>query len=178
MNTASPGHSASIARSLTFTQLLSPTRRGARLARLLALTALRGWQLPADVTDRAEAIVAELAANAALHAHVPGRNFRLDLSYDPAAALLRIAVTDADGDRHPTARTTAAKPLPPDAESGRGLLLVTALADRWGTTPYPPSGKTVWAECALRDPEPEPAPVARTRSTPFRRECDGPSVTL
>jgi hypothetical protein len=25
------------------------------------------------------------------------------------------------------------------------------LADRWGTDPYPPGGKTVWAECA-REP--------------------------
>ncbi|MGW3253099.1 hypothetical protein ACWDCX_21355 [Streptomyces fungicidicus] len=37
---------------------------------------------------------------------------------------------------------------PPDDESGRVLLIVTALADRWGAEPYPPGGKTVWAECA------------------------------
>ncbi|MER7403047.1 hypothetical protein ABT373_11310 [Streptomyces sp. NPDC000070] len=34
----------------------------------------------------------------------------------------------------------------PDDESGRGLLLVDALADRRGTEPRPPSGKAVWAE--------------------------------
>lgn len=38
---------------------------------------------------------------------------------------------------------------PPHSESGRGLIVVTALAARWGTEPYPPSGKTVWVECAL-----------------------------
>jgi hypothetical protein len=38
----------------------------------------------------------------------------------------------------------------PDDESGRGLLIVAALADRWGSEPYPPSGKTVWAECDFR----------------------------
>jgi hypothetical protein len=30
-----------------------------------------------------------------------------------------------------------------------GLLLVAAFADRWGTDPYPPGGKTVWAEVAV-----------------------------
>lgn len=39
----------------------------------------------------------------------------------------------------------AATANPSAAEGGRGLLLVEALASRWGTTPYPPSGKTVWA---------------------------------
>ena len=37
---------------------------------------------------------------------------------------------------------------------GRGLLLVTALAGRWGVEPYPPGGKTVWAECTRETPDP------------------------
>ncbi|MER6969106.1 ATP-binding protein, partial [Streptomyces halstedii] len=41
--------------------LLSPTPRGARLARLLATEQLRAWGLP---LDRAPQVVAELAANA------------------------------------------------------------------------------------------------------------------
>ncbi|MET8437463.1 ATP-binding protein [Streptomyces sp900116325] len=33
---------------------------------------------------------------------------------------------------------------------GRGLLLVEALADRWGCTPRESGpGKTVWAECIV-----------------------------
>ncbi|MFI5569379.1 ATP-binding protein [Streptomyces sp. NPDC051740] len=130
----------------TFTQQFSSTRRGARLARLLAYEQLRTWQVSPGVTDRAERIVAELAANAALHGHVQGRDFRLTLTHTPAAGALRIAVTDARGDRFPSPVTDFVTPL--DAESGRGLLIVTALADRWGTEPYPPGGKTVWAECA------------------------------
>ncbi|MCT9105008.1 hypothetical protein ACFWD7_31680 [Streptomyces mirabilis] len=38
---------------------------------------------------------------------------------------------------------------PPHSEPGRGLLIVTAPADRWGTEAYPPSGKTIGAECPL-----------------------------
>ena len=140
----------------TFTQQLSSTRRGARLARLLTCEQLRTWQTPPGVTDRAEQIVAELASNAALHGRVQGREFRLFLSHAPAAGVLRTAVTDARGDRLP-APLTDASPMTdfvtsPDGESGRGLLIVTALADRWGSEPYPPGGRTVWAECDLVHP--------------------------
>lgn len=96
------------------------------------------------MVERAEQIVAELAANAALHGRVRGRDFRLVLRLDPRAGLLRIAVTDARGDHIPSAATDFG--TGPDSETGRGLLLVTALADRWATEPYPPGGKTVWAE--------------------------------
>ncbi|MFJ8856257.1 ATP-binding protein, partial [Streptomyces sp. NPDC102437] len=54
-----------------FTVLLSPTRRGARLARLLAVAHLGDWGI---VCEPAAHIVAELAANAAVHGRVPGRD--------------------------------------------------------------------------------------------------------
>ncbi|MFI9752627.1 ATP-binding protein [Streptomyces collinus] len=116
--------------------LLSPTPRGARLARLLATEQLRSWGLP---LDPAEHIVAELATNAATHGRVHGRDFRLTLYV--VGGTLRIEVTDTRGDRlpHPT------RPAP-DATTGRGLLVVAALADRWGVTPGPHPRKTVWAE--------------------------------
>ena len=130
----------------TFAQLLSSTRRGARLARLLAATQLRAWDLSPDVTERAEQIVAELAANAALHGRVQGRDSRLALTLDTTTGLLRIAVTDAKGGQLPVAPTDSAT----DSETGRGLLLVGALADRWDIEPHPPGGKTVWAEVSHR----------------------------
>ncbi|GGO54749.1 ATP-binding protein [Streptomyces daqingensis] len=126
----------------TFTQLLSSTRRGARLARLLTAGELAAWEVAPDVAERAEQIVAELAANAFFHGRVRGRDFRLDLALDTSAGTLRVEVTDARGDRFPGHRPNAE----PDAESGRGILLVAALADRWGTSLYVPGGKTVWAE--------------------------------
>ncbi|MER7051472.1 ATP-binding protein [Streptomyces sp. NPDC000351] len=136
----------------TFAQLLSSTRRGARLARLLATEQLRAWPVSHSVTERAEQIVAELAANAALHGRVNSRDFRLTLVLDTTAGLLRIGVTDARGECLPSSSVACERSL--DAESGRGLLLVTALADRWGVEPYPPGGKTVWAECDCESPDP------------------------
>ncbi|MEU8889235.1 ATP-binding protein [Streptomyces sp. NPDC048442] len=120
-----------------FAVQLSATRRGARLARLLAVEQLRSWGLPLD--DPAH-IVAELAANAVTHGRVQGRDFRLVLTVD-ATETLRIEVTDARADRLPVPATEGA-----EAESGRGLLLVGVLADRWGVVPGPYPCKTVWAE--------------------------------
>ncbi|MEU1037532.1 ATP-binding protein [Streptomyces sp. NPDC005907] len=124
-----------------FSVRLSPTLRGARLARLLTVEQLRSWGMPVDPAGQ---IVAELAANAVTHGRVPGRDFGLTLYV--IANTLRIEVTDTAGDRPPR------PPHPgPDAESesGRGLLLVEALADRWGWAPELRPRKTVWAEVVL-----------------------------
>ncbi|MEV7110031.1 ATP-binding protein [Streptomyces anulatus] len=131
-----------------FSQLLSSTRRGARLARLLTVSALCSWDAPPDLTERAGLVVAELAANAVVHGYVQGRDFRLALDFDPVAGLLRAEVTDARGDRFPflppaPGEDGAPSGLPPT--SGYGLALVAALAESWETVPYPPSGKTVRA---------------------------------
>ncbi|MFI6034149.1 ATP-binding protein [Streptomyces sp. NPDC051315] len=122
---------------------LSPTPRGARLARLLATEQLRSWGLP---LDPAELIVGELAANAVTHGRIPGRDFRLLLYV--IGDTLRIEVTDTRSDRAPCVGQGAA-----DGESGRGLVLVDALAVRWGVSEGPAPRKTVWAEVRL-PPEP------------------------
>jgi anti-sigma regulatory factor (Ser/Thr protein kinase) len=145
MNTITPQHRATVR---TFAQLLTSTRRGARLARLLAAGQLRSWKVSPGVTERAEQIVAELAANAALHGRAHNRDFRLALTLDTATGLLRIAVTDARGESLPSFAPNLEPSL--DAESGRGLLLVTALANHWGVEPYLPGGKTVRAELRLQ----------------------------
>ncbi|MFD9396386.1 ATP-binding protein [Streptomyces sp. NPDC060000] len=122
-----------------FSVPLSATRRGARLARLLAAEQLSSWGVP---LDPARLVVAELAANAVLHGRVPGRSFRLVLSV-AAPGTLRIEVADTRGDHLPS-RTRVAAEAP--AESGYGLLLVEELADRWGVRCGPVPCKTVWAE--------------------------------
>ncbi|MGW2786901.1 ATP-binding protein [Streptomyces populi] len=125
-----------------FSVPLSATRRGARLARLLAAEQLRDWGLP---LDPARLVVAELAANAVLHGRVPGRSFRLTLSVRVPRTLC-VEVADARGERWPTRVRDGAERR---SESGYGLLLVEGFADRWGVRSGPVPCKTVWAELDL-----------------------------
>ncbi|WP_443066589.1 ATP-binding protein [Streptomyces sp. NBC_01260] len=122
------------------------TPRGARLARRLVSHRLHEWGHPYNTTtnDTVTLIAAELAANAVRHGHVPGRDFhlRLTIDADADATTIRIEVTDTRTERIPALATPA-----PDAEAGRGLLLVATLATLWGTTSRVAApGKTVWAE--------------------------------
>src|SRR3954452_21531058 len=89
-----------------FSQRLSATRRGARLARRLAVQQLAdwGWSHGDESTHTAALLVAELAANAVQHGRAPGRDFLLALVLArPAsgAATLRIEVADCRDERLP-----------------------------------------------------------------------------
>ncbi|MFD6922014.1 ATP-binding protein [Streptomyces sp. NPDC059944] len=129
------------AQATEFSQRLSSTRRGARLARRLAVQQLHDWGVPhgSDLSDLVAQVVAELAANAVTHGHVPGRDVELRLRL-AADGTVRVGVADARGDRRPVAPGAGA-----DAESGRGLRIVAALSSAWGTEDRQ-VGKTVWAE--------------------------------
>ncbi|MGW7465883.1 ATP-binding protein [Streptomyces xantholiticus] len=132
-----------------FTQRFSSTPLGARLARHLALHQLHAWGVPhgSDASDTVALLVAELAANAVTHGRVPGRDFELRLTR--TSHTLRIEVSDTRGERRPPAHLTVPRPL---ADSGRGLLLVEALADRWAVLDRVPVGKTVRVELDLDGP--------------------------
>ncbi|MGW4046475.1 ATP-binding protein [Streptomyces sp. NPDC004721] len=134
----------SSAPAATFTQCFSATRRGARLARLLAAHQLTEWGHPhgTEAHDTVILVVAELAANAVLHGRVPGRDFALSLSYDAGRGTVRIEVADT----HPAMPTRKAPDS--DEDGGRGLVLVDAFVVAWGICDRPGPGKTVWAECA------------------------------
>ncbi|MEV5146502.1 ATP-binding protein [Streptomyces sp. NPDC052727] len=133
-----------------FTMRFSSTPRGARLARRLCGTRLDAWGIPygSDAHDTLTLVTAELCANAVRHGHVAGRDFRVCLTTAPATGTVRIEVTDTRGERLP--RLPAPAPEADPRDGGRGLLLVEALADRWGWTPRADGGpgKTVWAELA------------------------------
>jgi anti-sigma regulatory factor (Ser/Thr protein kinase) len=126
--------------ALSFTS----TPRGARLARLFVSHCLDSWGHPydSDVNETLTLITAELCANAVRHGRVPGRDFHVRLSTEADGKQLRLEVSDTRGERRPI----IVPPADLDAESGRGLLLVAALADDWGVTDRRPGpGKTVWA---------------------------------
>ncbi|MFK0101750.1 ATP-binding protein [Streptomyces sp. NPDC091040] len=122
-----------------FVQRFSATRRGARLARRLAVQQLDAWGVAygSQLSDDVAVVVAELAANAVLHGHVTGRDFELRVT--PETDGFRIEVSDARGERRPELCAGG-----PAAEGGNGLRLVEALAAEWGVAERI-VGKTVWA---------------------------------
>ncbi|MEU6664747.1 ATP-binding protein [Streptomyces sp. NPDC046727] len=124
---------------------LSPTPRGARLARRLTATHLAtcGYPHDSDLNHTAQLIVAELAANAVTHGRVPGRDFELRLSLLREKDTLRIEVSDTRGDR--PLRFLDGRL---EDEHGRGLVVVQVLATLWGVSERD-VGKTVWVELAL-----------------------------
>ncbi|MFD8015547.1 ATP-binding protein [Streptomyces sp. NPDC058955] len=126
-------------RAPEFALRLSPTPRGARLARLLAAHQLRDWGVTGEAAEAAELVVAELANNAVQHGRVPGRDFELRM--ERTGDHVTIELSDARAER---------RPLPcrnPD-EGGYGLLLVATLTTTWGVKPRT-VGKTVWATVPL-----------------------------
>ncbi|MET8678046.1 ATP-binding protein [Streptomyces sp. NPDC004647] len=132
----------------SFAMQFTSTPRGARLARRLVSHRLHAWGHPyaSDTNHTLTLIAAELVANAVRHGHVPGRDFLLRLAM--TASVLRIEVSDTRTER--VVPPTAPAVPSPDAESGRGLLLVSQLATVWAVTARKGApGKTVWAEIAL-----------------------------
>lgn len=138
--------------SRTFAMRFTSTPRGARLARHLTAVRLDAWGVPygTDDHDAIVLIAAELTANAVLHGNVPGRDFHLRLALlptGPRSAAIRVEVTDTRGERVPPRPGGPRPEVPAADETGRGLLLVAALAARWDWRPRPDGpGKTVWAE--------------------------------
>ncbi|MGW7090683.1 ATP-binding protein [Streptomyces sp. NPDC054874] len=127
--------------------------RGARLARRVGLYKLHTWGIPylSDASESAALIIGELTANAATHGRVPDRDFELRLSYLPgdpqAPGLLRIEVSDTRGECRPPGPGEITAPTD-GSDTGRGLLIVEALADRWAVLDRDP-GKTIRAELDL-----------------------------
>ncbi|MBO0820043.1 MAG: ATP-binding protein [Nocardiopsaceae bacterium] len=104
-------------------------------ARAAVRGALARWDLEA-VADEVTLMASELAANACVHG-APPVTLRLELRTGPAGPVLTCEVTDAGPGRPAPAAT------PAGSEHGRGLAVVAALADEWGTRPRRP-GTAAW----------------------------------
>lgn len=118
-------------------------RRSILLVRRFAREALVDWACEVCVDD-VLLCVSELATNALVHGVPPGRGFRMHLYWERGDGRLRIEMHDSGDGEVPAAQD----PEPgPDDEGGRGLLLVSVLADAWGVGERSP-GKVVWCEFA------------------------------
>ncbi|MEU5833431.1 ATP-binding protein [Streptomyces diacarni] len=114
-------------------------RRSIPRSRAFVREALTAWGV-GERRDDVLVCVSEIATNALLHGVPPGRGFRVMIWLDHDG-LLRVEVHDS-GDGAPRVGRPDG-----EAESGRGLLLVETLADKWGVGERHP-GKVVWAEFA------------------------------
>lgn len=117
-------------------------------ARLHAGAILHEWGL-GDVAETAELVISELVTNAVQastnlpvprHLGLPVIHLRL------IADQHEIVIEVWDSNPH----APDPKPAAPDEEHGRGLMLVDALCERWGSeAALGRGGKMVWAELAV-----------------------------
>ena len=113
--------------------------RSVRDARRFVAAVLSECDMPVDALhDVVLLAVSELATNAVEHA---GTDFEVVL--DVAPSWLDLGVADGSPDE-PRMRQAG-----PTDEGGRGLALLDAIAERWGTELYDDEdGKVVWCELA------------------------------
>ena len=116
---------------LSRTLCLEPALSSVALAREAVAAAVAEWGMAVDV-DTAVLLTSELVANAVIHGGTPGKPVLLVLV--DLGAQLRVEVHDPGGRGVGRARSVA------DGESGRGLAIVSALADYWDWEP------TVWGK--------------------------------
>ncbi|MFD8223901.1 ATP-binding protein [Streptomyces massasporeus] len=108
-----------------------------RHIRRIVRSFLGEWGMP-ELSDTVELGVTELLANVVRH--VPDRRCALLLLRQRTG--VRVEVTDGS-DELPCVPDT----LDAESENGRGLLLLDAMADKWGVSLWSGGGKTVWFEC-------------------------------
>ena len=128
----SPAAGATIAE---YSQVFLPVPEAVAAVRRFVSEALRRWGERTLEMD-ASLVASELATNAVLHASSPFR-----VSIDRSVGVVCISVQDVTPDVASPQDSTSH-----DA-SGRGMMIVDALARRWGCDALP-TGKVVWAELA------------------------------
>jgi anti-sigma regulatory factor (Ser/Thr protein kinase) len=117
---------------------LAPSAETGSLARRALRQLFATARIDRDTSETAVLLANELVTNAVEHGH--GAAY-LDATVEAGA--IRLEVTDS----------STVTPRPNSAvseldERGRGLMLIDALASRWGVSPRP-DGKTVWCELDL-----------------------------
>ncbi len=123
----------------------------AAAARSVVEDAIRAWRVPVDA-DVAVLLTSELVTNAVTHGTPTAGTFVL-LTIACDAACLRVDVHDGSGDL-PVLDTGLIDETPAEAETGRGLLLVTSLSAEWGFY-RTPAGKAVYFTLELQRDVPE-----------------------
>jgi hypothetical protein len=111
---------------------IAPEDRAVTQARAAAGRTLHEWAVPNPIAHDIVLLVTELVTNAVLHGQPP-----IQLRLRRTSAHIVVEVDDSATFLPRRLRAT------PEDEHGRGLQLVSLLAQRWGTRPTA-SGKSVW----------------------------------
>ncbi|GAA1132866.1 ATP-binding protein [Streptomyces javensis] len=119
-----------------YSQTMRRVPESAEAARTLVRTALTAWGQE-GLIEGAALVITELVSNAVDHARL--ESIRVVVTR-PSETFIRLGVVDRSRNI-PYLRTDSNG----DNTRGRGLLLVDALTDRWGTDRYR-WGKQVWGE--------------------------------
>ncbi|MFE8912976.1 ATP-binding protein [Streptomyces globisporus] len=134
---------------------LAATPNAVAWARRHTVDILQRWRFPTEGIEVARLVISELATNAIQHAEPTGKSVptaagstgvgTIALRLWPTDDGIILAVSDPDP-RPPAPRAHDAS-----ASGGRGLVLIQAMANRWGYSPTQPHpGKIVWAEIPAR----------------------------
>lgn len=119
---------------------LVPGLRAPHAAREFTGETLAAWDVCAPDVEAVQLVVSELVTNALRHAP-ESPNIKLQLLAQAGAVQVRVSDS---GTGMPERQS------PPDREraieSGRGIWIVDAFTDDWGTVPDGHGGKTVWCE--------------------------------
>jgi anti-sigma regulatory factor (Ser/Thr protein kinase) len=121
---------------------LSVAPEAARAARDFTKATLAEWQLDELVTE-AVLIASELVTNAIRHGGCCVDGTPVELAWQRQASRVICMVTDCNS--KPPVLGVADQ----DAESGRGLQVVAALASTWGWMMLGATSKAVWAALAM-----------------------------
>ena len=121
---------------------LPPDPRSVREARSAVRRAMKIWGM-GDLSGDTELLASELVANAVEHAGGESIGFALRRQVDVAGQPAVICEVSDTSTTRPTVREAG-----PDAERGRGLMIVAALASGSGVRASP-GGKTTWFTLAL-----------------------------
>ncbi len=121
-----------------------PVGRSVATARAFVRDTLQGWGF-ADVTDDAVVLTSELVTNAVVHAGTAA-----DVLCLRRPGSVRVEVADQYPEREVPLHASPHLTASPDREGGRGLILCSALAGRWGVE-YTPTHKRVWFQLDLPD---------------------------
>ncbi len=111
------------------------------VARRFVRDRLDAWEVT-EHNDSVILVASELVTNAVLHARTA-----VTLKLEVHGSTIRIEVYDENP------RLPVVAPCPPEATSGRGLPLVSAIARAWGME-HRADGKVVWAEVGPASEEP------------------------